>query len=56
MLEGYTTDRNGKITFTYDGTSDNDVGRTYVLGDDPNPLTKTASIVGLECYTINKKI
>lgn len=56
VLEGYTTDRNGRLTFTYDGTSDNDVGRTYVLGDDPNPLTKTASIVGLECYTINKKI
>lgn len=56
VVEGFSKDSTGKITFTYDGTSDNDVGRTYVLGDDPNPLTKTASIVGLECYTINKKI
>ena len=32
VLEGYNADTTGKVTFTYDGTSNNDFGRTYILG------------------------
>lgn len=32
VLEGYTTDAQGRLCFTYDGTSDNDAGRKYVYG------------------------
>lgn len=34
VLEGYTANPDGTITFTYDGSSDNDarVGRNYVYG------------------------
>ena len=55
VIEGYSQDSTGKITFTYDGTSDNDAGRTYVLGGNPNPGTKTGVVVGFETYTITKK-
>lgn len=34
VLEGYTQNPDGVISFDYDGTSDNDRGRTYVLGKD----------------------
>lgn len=33
VLEGYSVDAKGRMIFSYDRTSDNDDGRTYIYGD-----------------------
>ena len=56
VLEGYNTDSTGKISFSYDGTSDNDVGRQYVLGMvNQDTDNKVYGINRIETYTIYKK-
>ena len=55
VVEGYSQDSAGKITFTYDGTSDNDAGRTYILGGQPNPNSKIGTVIELQTFTINRK-
>ena len=54
VLEGYSQDSTGKISFTYDGTSDNDSGRTYVLGGQPNPASRIGTVVELQTFTLTR--
>jgi len=54
VLEGWSMNSNGQIQFNYDGTSDNDVGRTYILGEsDFN--NKVYGIKEIQTFTLTKK-
>ena len=55
VIEGYSQDSKGKITFSYDGTSDNDVGRTVILGGQPNPGSKIGTVFELQSFTVTRK-
>ena len=56
VLEGYTQNPDGVISFDYDGTSDNDRGRTYVLGKDTQDKdTNTWGITRIQTFTIYQK-
>lgn len=55
VLEGYTTDADGRMIFSYDGTSDNDAkyNRVYVYGD---PKSKNEfKIDKIETFRITNK-
>lgn len=54
VLEGYTTDKNGRLIFNYDGTSNNDVGRVYVYGKADNSK-KEFLIDKIETFQMIKK-
>ena len=57
ILEGYNVDSSGKVTFSYDGTSDNDLGRTYVLGTaNQNADENLYGINRIETVTITSKL
>ena len=55
VLEGYQSDTNGKLVFSYDGTSDNDLGRQYVYGEKPDSKNKIFTVDKIETYTFIKK-
>ena len=56
VLEGYSTNENGVVIFSYDGTSDNDVGRTFILGKENQDSSKEIwGITRIETFTIHKK-
>ena len=56
VLEGYTQNPDGVISFDYDGTSDNDKGRAYVLGkDNQDKNTNTWGITRIQTFTIYQK-
>ena len=56
VLEGYSTNSNGVVTFSYDGTSDNDVGRSFVLGKNNQDVNNNVyGITRIETFTIHKK-
>ncbi len=54
VLEGFTTDSNGRLVFTYDGSSNNDVGRSYVFGNADNSKNEF-KIDKIETFTITRK-
>lgn len=54
VIEGWSTNENGQVVFDYDGTSDNDVGRTYVLGNS-DVDNKIFGIKRIQTYTITQK-
>ena len=54
VLEGFSTDDKGRMVFTYDGTSDNDVGRTYIYGGEPSSK-KEFVIDKIETFRITRK-
>lgn len=54
VIEGWSTNENGQVVFDYDGTSDNDVSRTYVLGkSDVN--NRIYGIERIETFTVSKR-
>lgn len=56
VLEGFTQNSNGSISFNYDGTSDNDVGRSFVLGKDmQNKNSETWGITRIQTFTVYQK-
>lgn len=56
VLEGYTENPNGTVTFNYDGTSDNDKGRTFVLGkESQNDKSKIWGITRIQTFTVYQK-
>ena len=56
VLEGYSTNENGVVIFSYDGTSDNDVGRTFILGKENQDSSKEIwGITRIETFTVHKK-
>ena len=56
VLEGYTANSDGTITFTYDGSSDNDAAksRTYVIGKS-NTAKNIHNIVQIQTFKVYKK-
>ena len=55
VLEGYSTNSNGQVEFTYNPTSKNDTGRKFILGD-PTPQQKANNyykINKIETFTVN---
>lgn len=56
VLEGYTANSDGTITFNYDGTSDNDgaLNRSYVIGQS-NVDKNIHNIVQIQTFTVYKK-
>ena len=56
VLEGYSTNSEGTITFNYDGTSDNDgaLNRSYVIGQS-NVDKNIHNIVQIQTFTVYKK-
>ncbi len=54
VLEGYTANSDGTITFSYAGTSDNDAinNRSYVIGQSGKNIHK---IVQIQTFTVYKK-
>ena len=54
VIEGWSTNENGQVVFDYDGTSDNDVGRTYVLGKS-DVSKKIYGIERIETFSVSKK-
>lgn len=54
VLEGFTTDSNGRLVFTYDGSSNNDVGRSYVFGNADNSKNEF-KIDKIATFTITRK-
>ena len=56
VLEGYNVNTAGKVSFTYDGTSDNDNGRSYILGtSDQNTKNNVFGITRIETVSITRK-
>lgn len=56
VLEGYSTNENGQITFSYDGSSDNDIGRTFILGKaNQDSLKEIWGITRIQTFTIHRK-
>ena len=55
VLEGYTTDSEGRMIFSYDGSSDNDAlkNRVYVFGDPK--ANNEFKIDKIETFTFTKK-
>lgn len=46
----------GRMIFSYDGTSDNDKGRTFVLGkESQNDKSKIWGITRIQTFTVYKK-
>lgn len=56
VLEGYKANPDGTITFTYDGTSDNDnaLNRSYVIGQS-KVNENVHNIVQVQTFTVYKK-
>ena len=54
ILEGYTKDLSGRLVFSYDGSSDNDFGRTYVFGTADSNKNEYR-IDKIETFTITRK-
>ena len=56
VLEGYNVDSSGKVSFSYDGTSDNDNGRSYILGtSNQNTGDQVYGISRIETVSITRK-
>ena len=56
LLEGYSMNENGQITFTYDGSSDNDIRRSFVLGKSTQDSSKEVwGITRIQTFTIHRK-
>ena len=56
LLEGYSQDSSGKIIFDYEGSSNNDVGRTYILGTENQDFSsKKYGITKIQSFTISEK-
>lgn len=56
VLEGYTKNSKGLVSFTYDGTSDNDIGRTYVLGiENQNTDSNIFAITKIQTFSVISK-
>ncbi|MCR5495194.1 MAG: hypothetical protein K6F15_06105 [Treponema sp.] len=57
VLEGFTSDRRGRLCFDYDGTSDNDAknGRTYYFGGTVNGEQTEYTIDKIETITVVKR-
>lgn len=53
VIEGYHINEKGQVEFNYVGTSDNDKGRTYILGTPTQDQSKTYSVTKLETYTVS---
>lgn len=54
VLEGWSINNNGQVQFNYDGTSDNDIGRTYVLGASDSSK-KIYGINEIQTFTVIRK-
>lgn len=52
VLEGYSINDRGQVQFKFNGTSDNDAGRTYILGEPKADQTNTYTISKIETYTV----
>ena len=56
VLEGYNVDSSGRVSFSYDGTSDNDNGRSYILGtSNQNTGEQVYGISRIETVSITRK-
>ena len=56
VLEGYNTKPNGSINFIFDGSSDYDFGRTYILGKEGQNISKDIyGITRIETFSIIAK-
>lgn len=56
VLEGYNVDSSGRVSFSYDGTSDNDNGRSYILGtSNLNTGEQVYGISRIETVSITRK-
>ena len=56
VLEGYNVDSSGRVSFSYDGTSDNDNGRSYILGtSNQNTGVQVYGISRIETVSITRK-
>lgn len=56
VLEGYNTKPNGSINFIFDGSSDYDFGRTYILGNEGQNISKDIyGITRIETFSIIAK-
>ena len=56
VLEGYNVDSSGRVSFSYDGTSDNDNGRSYILGTlNQNTGEQVYGISRIETVSITRK-
>ena len=56
VLEGYNTNSNGVINFIFDGSSDHDLGRTYILGKEGQNISKNVyGITRIETFSIIAK-
>ena len=56
VLEGYSQDNFGNVTFSYDGSSNNDMGRTYILGVESQNLNSNKyAITKIQSFTVYKK-
>lgn len=55
VLEGYSTNSYGQVEFTYNGTSKNDVGRKYILGEPTAAQKKNNyyQITKIETYNVS---
>ena len=52
VIEGYSTNAYGQIEFTYNGTSKNDVGRTFILGTPTSQQKNTYQITKIETFNV----
>ena len=56
VLEGYNTNSNGIVSFDYDGSSDNDKGRSFVLGKNAQDASKEIwGITRIQTFKIYQK-
>ena len=56
VLEGYSKDSNGVVSFNYDGTSDNDKGRSFVLGTAHQDSSKEIwGITRIQTFTVRRR-
>ena len=52
VIEGYSINDRGQVQFKFNGTSDNDAGRTYILGKPESGQTNTYTISKIETYMV----
>ena len=52
VIEGYSINDRNQVQFKFNGTSENDTGRTYILGKPESGQTNTFTISRIETYTV----